>query len=81
MSEVFLLWHHYPDVPGDDNAKLLGVYSSKKLAEQQIETFYKSLPGFRTSNGEFTVDKYEVDKNHWAEGFFRTDEAEDDASR
>ena len=25
---VYLLWHSYPDEPDDDNAKLLGVYST-----------------------------------------------------
>jgi hypothetical protein len=33
MKRVFILWHHYPDDPDDDNAKLLGVYSSQEVAE------------------------------------------------
>lgn len=44
MKQVYILWHHYPDDPDDDNAKLLGVYSSKEIAEQRIDKKYKLLP-------------------------------------
>jgi hypothetical protein len=68
MKQVFILWHRYPDEPDDDNAKLLGVYSSKEIAEERRDRKYRQL---RT--GEFTIDQYEVDEDHWNEGFFRTD--------
>jgi hypothetical protein len=71
MKQVYILWHHHPDDPDDDNAKLLGVYSSKAIAEQRIETKYRLLPGFSRGEGEFTIDAYEIDRDHWNEGFFR----------
>jgi len=74
MKRVFILWHHYPDSPGDNNAKLLGVYSSKEIAEGRRDGKYKQLPGFSRRGGEFTIDPYEIDEDHWSEGFFRTDE-------
>jgi hypothetical protein len=74
MTSVYLLWHHYPDVPDDDNAKLLGVYSSREHAQQRVASFYKTLPGFEDGRGEFTVDEYEIDQDHWTSGFFRAEE-------
>ena len=71
MTRVYLLWHHYPDIPDDDNAKILGVYSSKAAADERVAVFYKTLPGFADGRGEFTVDEYRVDEDHWTSGFFR----------
>jgi hypothetical protein len=73
MKQVYILWHHYPDDSDDDNAKLLGVYSSKEVAEQRREAKYKLLPGFSQGEGEFTIDAYEIDRDHWDEGFYRED--------
>ena len=74
VKRVFILWHHYRDDPDDDDAKLLGVYSSKELAEDRRDRKYRQLPGFSRDEGEFTIDPYEIDEDHWNDGFFRTDE-------
>ena len=74
MKQVFILWHHYPHHPDDHNAKLLGVYSSREIAEERRDKKYKHLPGFSRGEGEFTIDPYELDQDHWNDGFFRTDE-------
>ena len=73
-SAVYVLWHHYPDEPDDDNAKLLGVYSSHARAEERIEGLYKKLPGFSEGRGQFTIDEYRVDEDNWTSGFFRAGE-------
>lgn len=77
MKQVYILWHHYPDDPDDDNAKLLGVYSSE-VAAQRIEKKYKLLPGFSRGEGQFTIDAYEIDEDHWNEGFFKSGEDRDE---
>jgi hypothetical protein len=77
VTSVYLLWHHYPDIPDDDNAKLLGVYSSRAAAEQRIDVLYMALPGFTDGRGEFTIDEYRVDEDHWTSGFFRAGEEDD----
>jgi|GEM_PF-1423693 len=74
MNRVFILWHHYPNDQDDENAKLLGVYSSMAIAEERRDKKYKQLPGFCRNEGEFTIDSYELDQDQWNEGFFRTDE-------
>jgi hypothetical protein len=71
---VYVLWHHYPDEPDDDNAKLLGVYSSHAKCEERIESFYTTLPGFSEGKGQFTIDEYPVDEDQWTSGFFRAGE-------
>lgn len=76
MKQVYILWHHYPDDPEDDNAKLLGVYSSEENARRRIEK-YKLLPGFTRGEGAFTIDAYEIDVDHWNEGYFKTGEGLD----
>jgi hypothetical protein len=70
-TKVYLLWHWYPNDPEDDNAKLLGVYSSRTVAETKIEEKYKKLPGFDLGTGELTISEYTLDEDQWNEGFFR----------
>lgn len=69
-SHVFLLWHsHGPDpCDNDQNAKLLGVYSTRSRAEDRI-TRSASIPGFREYPDGFIIDEYEVDVDTWVEGF------------
>lgn len=50
------------------------VYSSQEIAEDRRDKKFKHLPGFSRVEGEFTIDPYEIDEDHWSEGFFRTDE-------
>jgi hypothetical protein len=70
MNSVFLLWHsHYdPHLPGKQDKKLIGVYSSKELAEEaQKKT--ELLPGFRDHVKAFEIEDYDLNKDHWTEGF------------
>ena len=66
--EVFLLWH-VKELPGDEeDAKLIGVYSSPQQAEQAKHRAL-SRPGFRDYPAGFLIDRYTVDQDHWTEGF------------
>ena len=50
--------------------KVVGIYSSRGLAEEaQART--RLLPGFSEEPDGFTIDRYEVDKDHWTRGFVR----------
>jgi hypothetical protein len=64
---VYLLWHSH-DLNGEVDAKLLGVYSSEQRALEARERA-KALPGLRENPSGFHIDEYEVDKDHWTEGF------------
>ena len=68
MSTVFLLYHLREDPDGYDDVKLIGVYSTRELAQASLER-HKVLPGFRDYPGGFEVSDYELDTDDWNEGF------------
>jgi len=68
MDQIYLLQHSY-EIDGYDETKLIGIYSSRKLAEKSMEICYQR-PGFREYSKDcFHIDKYEVNKSYWEEGF------------
>jgi hypothetical protein len=71
--KVYLLWHtrdraHATGDAPDEDAKLLGAYSSRRQAEARIVRA-RTLHGFCDSPDGFHVDEYSVDRDEWAEGF------------
>ena len=71
MRFVYLVQHAY--LYGRDNeheeAKIIGIFDCEEKANEIIQ-IYKDLPGFRDFDEEcFTVDKYEINKGEWSEGF------------
>jgi hypothetical protein len=66
--KVFLLWHTHPRRGGEDDEKLLGVYSSTELAETARARATK-LPGFCDSPEGFEICPYDLDKDEWQEGY------------
>ncbi len=69
MKSVFILQHSYKlSISGEEETKLIGAYSSKEKAEKAIERLSKQ-PGFRDLQEYFSIDEYEIDQDHWAEGF------------
>jgi homoserine kinase type II len=67
MMNVFLLWHVH-DLGEEEDAKLLGVYSSEQKAEAARQRAV-ALPGFRECPEGFLVDRYELDQDYWTEGY------------
>ena len=65
---VFLLWH----TDNYDDEKLIGVYETEEQATSAI-TRLKDKPGFSEPGGKFEVAKYELNRDHWTEGFARQD--------
>jgi hypothetical protein len=66
--DVFLLWHVRELPGGEEDSKLIGVYSSAGAAEQAKQRIL-SQPGFRESPEGFQVSRYTLDEDHWTEGF------------
>ncbi len=66
--DVYLLWHVHELPDGEEDGKLIGVYSSRELAEQARLRALGS-PGFREIPEGFIVDRYTVDEDHWTEGY------------
>ena len=67
MDALFVLVHSLPDT---GRVKVIGIYSSKELAEA-AEKRSRLLPGFAEEPDGFTIERYEVDKDHWPRGFVR----------
>ncbi len=67
VRTVHLLWH--TDSHGDE--KLIGIYATRLDASLAIERF-KGKPGF-SQGGTFETAEYEINKDHWTEGFARHD--------
>jgi hypothetical protein len=66
--EVFLLWHVHEFPQGEEDVKLLGVYSTRELA-QEAHLRLASQPGFQEHPQGFQVSAYQVDKDHWTKGY------------
>ncbi len=67
---VYLLQHVRSDSSGTEDVKALGVYSSESAALRAVD-YLKAKPGFREYPEGFHVDKYQLDKVEWAEGFVK----------
>jgi hypothetical protein len=67
MSPLYVLLHSLPET---GKVKVVGLYSSKALAEEAVDRA-KALPGFLEEPDGFTIEQYEVDRDHWPRGFMR----------
>jgi hypothetical protein len=66
-DSVFLVWHVH-ELNSDDDEKLIGVYSTREEAGAAIRRA-KVQRGFRDFPDGFEVAEYELNLDHWAEGF------------
>ncbi len=69
MSSVFLVQHVHEFVDGSDSVKMIGVYSSRDLAQAAIGRAAR-LAGFRDMLTGFSIDEYVLDEDNWTSGFF-----------
>ena len=65
---VYLVWHTHKIDEETDDEKLIGVYSTKALADNALARA-SLLEGFKDHIADFEVCDYELDKDHWTEGF------------
>jgi len=65
---VFVVEHVHEMEEDNEEVKLIGVYSTEESARAAVARL-SLQPGFRESPSGFHVDRYTVDKDHWAEGF------------
>ena len=67
---VYLLQHVHDLNDGHEDAKLIGVFSSRAKAEAALDRV-RDQPGFRDTPECFDISEYGVDPNHlgWSEGY------------
>ena len=68
MKTVHVLHHVMREFQDDEDVKLIGVYSTVDRAREAI-TRLMAQPGFRENPAGFQCGAYELDKDHWTEGF------------
>jgi hypothetical protein len=68
MPYVYTLEHEYEPRPGVDEAKLIGIYSTRELAEQ-AKARVRDKPGFQDHPEDFLISEVLLDRDGWTEGF------------
>jgi homoserine kinase type II len=71
MNYVFLLYYVIDE--DDENQLLIGVYGTENEAKVAIERL-KDRPGFVDAPEKFLIVGYELNRDHWTEGFKFTDD-------
>jgi hypothetical protein len=76
MEKVFLVWHVRVISEEDDteDIKLIGIYTTEKLAEEAIER-KKMFEGFRDFPEGFEISENPLNQDLWSEGFITIEEA------
>lgn len=67
MEEVYLLQHLRSDEE-DEHCKIIGIFSSREMAEQAIQQLSQK-PGFVDYPDGFNIDRYKMDMLFWIDGF------------
>lgn len=75
MQEVFILHHVHELTTGEEDIKLIGVYSTQQEAEDALNRV-KDKPGFCDDIKGFTVNSYKLNRDGWTEGFFTYNHSE-----
>ena len=65
---VYLVQHVHKMTNGEEDIKLIGVFSTRTAAKASIANL-RRRPGFRKAPRGFFIDRYEIDREHWAEGY------------
>lgn len=68
MDEVFLLWHVHDLGDGEEDEKLIGVYRTREDAEAAIKRV-GTQPGFVDTPEGFQICPYQLNLDHWTEGY------------
>ena len=68
MDAVYVVQHVHIINDDEEDVKMIGVYSTEQLAQKAVSRLL-SQPGFCDVPEGFHVDRYELNKDHWTEGF------------
>jgi hypothetical protein len=68
VDVVYIVQHAYENDAGYDEVKFIGAYSSEQTAKTAVERLCLQ-PGFRDRPEGFHIEAYEIDRDHWPEGY------------
>lgn len=66
--DVFVVQHVHELGEDREDVKFIGVYATEESARAAVERL-SIQPGFKDTRDGFCIDCYEVDQDHWTEGF------------
>ena len=67
-SSAYVLQHVRITADGTEEVKFIGVYSSRHAAEAAVARLSRQA-GFAETPAGFHIDAYELNKDHWTEGY------------
>jgi hypothetical protein len=78
-ASVFVVQHLHVHANGEECVKMIGVYATRKAAEQAVGRL-STQPGFRDypniidplrddEESGFYIDEYKIGEDHWTEGY------------
>ena len=74
--EVFILHHIHTFDNDEEDIKIIGIYSSHASATAAIERL-RQQPGFCEVPEGFEISDYQVDVDHWSEGYVTMESTQD----
>jgi hypothetical protein len=66
--KVYIVQHVHEFDDGSEDIKFIGVYSTHQKAEEAVKRLSTQV-GFCETQEGFYIDEYELDKDHWTEGY------------
>jgi hypothetical protein len=68
MKFVYMVTHEYEHSTGEEEYKIIGVYRTKHDAQLAVRR-KRSKDGFRDYPRGFVIDRVEIGRDLWSEGF------------
>lgn len=65
---VYLVQHEHGHEDGSSDVKVIGIYATEQDATEACDRL-RHLEGFRDHADGFSIDVYEVGRDHWTAGF------------
>ncbi|MEO7330934.1 MAG: hypothetical protein ABI193_20330 [Minicystis sp.] len=75
MVLVHVVQHVHESEDGqEESVKFIGVYETAEGAERAVERL-RAQPGFKDAPDGFAITEYELNRDHWTEGYVSWKEA------
>ena len=75
MKEVYVVTHQRPEeAESTGSFKTIGIYETAESANEAVVRA-QTRPGFRDFINGFLVDKIDIEKDYWTEGFITSSPA------
>ncbi len=68
MKYVYIVQHVHEFTDGTEDVKIIGIYKLESDALSAVARL-QNVNGFNEHIDGFNIDKYELNKDHWSEGF------------